>query len=147
MEISENGINFIKQYEGFRSDPYLDSAGIPTIGYGTICYLDGTRVTMDDPPINEMQAQGYLQNNINGKCAVLNNIITVDLNQNQYDALCSLAYNIGINAFKNSTLLKDLNNSDYQGAYAQFLVWDKAGGQVNQGLLNRRKAEQALFIS
>ncbi len=72
--------------------------------------------------------------------------VTVPLNQNQFDALVSLTYNIGSGAFNNSTLLKKLNKGDYQGAADQFLVWNKAGGKVMKGLVRRREAEQALFL-
>ncbi|MEQ1307615.1 lysozyme, partial [Acinetobacter bereziniae] len=66
--------------------------------------------------------------------------------QNQFDALVSLAYNIGINAFQNSTLLKRLNALEYLGAAQQFDVWIKAGGKTVQGLVNRRAVEKALFL-
>ncbi|KQD16250.1 lysozyme [Acinetobacter baumannii] len=68
------------------------------------------------------------------------------LTQNQFDALVSLAYNIGSGAFKGSTLLKLLNKGDYKGAADQFLVWNKAGGKVMKGLVRRREAERALFL-
>ena len=73
--------------------------------------------------------------------------VNVPLNQNQFDALVSLSYNIGIGAFKNSTLLKLLNASDYHAASDQFDVWIKAGGKTVQGLVNRRAVEKLLFNS
>src|ERR1035441_2958770 len=104
MNISENGVSLIKQFEGFRSDAYLDSTGIPTIGYGTILYPDGTRVTMNDSPITEEQATQYLANNIDQKTSSINNMLTVTVNQNQFDALCSFAYNLGCGSLHGSTL-------------------------------------------
>lgn len=73
--------------------------------------------------------------------------VQVPLSQNQFDALVSLAYNIGINAFQNSTLLKRLNTLDYIAAAQQFDVWIKAGGKTVQGLVNRRAVEKDLFLS
>ena len=71
--------------------------------------------------------------------------VKVSIDQNQFDALVSLTYNIGAGAFRNSTLLKKLNVGDYHGASAQFDVWNKASGRVLQGLVNRRSVERTLF--
>ena len=77
--------------------------------------------------------------------STVNSAVTVPINQNQFDALVSLSYNIGTGAFKKSTLLKKLNEEDYKGASAQFAVWNKGGGRVMQGLMNRRAVERKLF--
>ena len=77
--------------------------------------------------------------------SAVNSAVTVSINQNQFDALVSLAYNIGTGAFKESTLLQKLNESDYKSASAQFVVWNKGGGKVIQGLMNRRAVERKLF--
>ena len=77
----------------------------------------------------------------------VNSSVKAPLNQNQFDALVSLAYNIGSSAFKSSTLVKKLNASDYQGAADQFNVWVNAGGKRMQGLVNRRDREKLLFLS
>lgn len=119
---------------------------MPTIGYGTILYSNGTTVTMDDNPISQSQAIDELEYNINLKCNSINDLVTVEINQHQFDALASFTYNLGVHALTSSTLLKLLNNSDFDGAAEQFLVWDKVGGKVIQGLLNRRMAEKALFL-
>jgi lysozyme len=79
--------------------------------------------------------------------AAVNNAVTVPLSQNQFDALVSLAYNIGTNAFSGSTLVKKLNSNDFRGAADQFDVWVNAGGKRMQGLVNRRGKEKALFLS
>lgn len=146
MNISENGIQFICQYEGFKSSPYQDSGGVWTIGYGTICYSSGISVTGDDSPISEAQGIEYLDYEVNKKCSEINDLLTVDLNQNQYDAICSFTYNLGIGALKSSTLLKLINQSDFDDAANQFPLWDHDDGKVLQGLLNRRNAEKALFL-
>ena len=77
--------------------------------------------------------------------STVNSAVTVPINQNQFDALVSLAYNIGTGAFKESTLLKKLNLGDYKAAAAQFAVWNRGGGKVMQGLVNRRAVERKLF--
>ena len=78
--------------------------------------------------------------------STVNTSVKAPLTQNQYDALVSLSYNIGSNAFKNSTLLKKLNSGDYKGAAEQFLVWNKVNSKRVQGLVNRREAERNLFL-
>lgn len=95
--------------------------------------------------INE-QAKSYFKHDLAKFEKTVNESVTVPINQNQFDALVSLTYNIGSGAFKNSTLLKKLNKGDYQGAADQFLVWNKAGGKVMKGLVRRREAERALFL-
>ena len=76
----------------------------------------------------------------------VNDLVKVPLTQNQFDALVSLTYNIGTGAFEKSTLLKKLNTGDYQGAADQFTVWNKGGGKVLQGLVNRRAKEKEVFL-
>ncbi len=147
MQVSSNCLQLIKQFEGFKPTPYFDSAGIPTIGYGTILYPDNTRVTMNDPAITEDQALEYLEFNINEKCEALDKLIKVQLSQNQYAAICSLVYNIGMTNFETSTLLRMLNQSDFDGAAAQFTRWDYSAGQVVAGLETRRQQEAKLFQS
>jgi len=142
MQTSQRGINLIKSFESFRSNPYLDAVGIPTIGYGS------TRgVTMDMDPITESQATQMLMDDLGSFENVINNYVIQPLNQNQFDALASFVYNCGPGNFENSTMLTMLNNADYDSAAEQFLRWDRAGGQVIQGLLNRRQTERNLFLS
>lgn len=88
-----------------------------------------------------------MQNDLKSFEQTVNNTVKVPLNQNQFDALVSLAYNIGTNAFSKSTLVKKLNANDIRGAADQFDVWVNAGGKRMQGLVNRRAREKALFIS
>jgi len=145
MNISQNGLNMIKSFEGFRSRPYLDSTGIPTIGYGTISYPDGTRVTMDDSDITEDQAEQYLMFQINQKTSSINNMLTISVNQNQFDSLCSFVYNLGSGALHGSTLLKLVNQGDFINAAHEFHKWDHAGGVQVAGLTRRRLAEATLF--
>jgi lysozyme len=147
MKLSANGLGLIKTFEGFRADPYLDSVGVPTIGYGTIMYPDGTRVTMDDDSITEEQAEEYLAFEVDHKTASVNNMLTVSVNQNQFDAMASFAYNLGVGALHGSTLLKLVNKSDFDNAANEFLKWDHAGGHAIPGLTRRRTAERLLFLT
>lgn len=151
MQLSDNGLKLIMSFEGLKLAPYLDTAGVPTIGYGTIMYPSGHAVTMADPPITQNQAMQYLHWEVDKKVGDIQHLFQVKLTQNQFDALVSFSYNEGSNALKTSTLLKKLNSGDIQGAADQFLVWDKqrVNGQLveSTGLLNRRKVERTLFLT
>ena len=146
MKIGNKGISLIKEFEGLRLRAYDDGVGVWTIGIGTIRYPNGKRVQKGDV-ITEAQAEEYLKHDLNNFEKTINDVVKVPLTQNQYDAIVSLTYNIGAAAFSRSTLLKRLNNKDYKGAADQFLVWNKAGGKVMRGLIRRREAERALFLS
>lgn len=147
MNPSENCINLCKQFEGLSLSPYLDIKGIPTIGYGSTYYEDGTKVTMQDPNITEEQAINLLTIKLNGFCAQILNVIKVPINQNQLDALTDFVYNLGFGNFESSTLLKYINNSRFDLASQEFPKWDHDNGIVVNGLLRRRLAEQSLFNS
>ena len=147
MKTGQKGLDIIKQFEGFSSKPYLCPAGVPTIGYGATYYLDGRKVTMQDPPITQSQATALLQMMVRNYEAAVNRYVQVKINQNQFDALVSFAYNLGNAALQKSTLLKKLNAGDYQCAANEFLKWNRAGGRELAGLTRRRKAERALFLS
>ena len=148
MQISKNGLDLIKQFEGLSLKPYLCPAGIPTIGYGNTFYEDGTKVTLKDNPITRERADSLFNflvttNFVN----VVNRLVIVDINQNQFDALVSFVYNIGSGNFEKSTLLKKVNQSDFIGASLEFEKWNKASGKVLNGLTKRRLAEKELFLS
>ena len=148
MKISENGLNLIKEFEGFSSKPYLCPAKIPTIGWGNTYYPDGKKVTLKDKPISEIEAAELLsyvaQKDFGDKILQL---VKVPLSQNQFDALVSICYNIGMGNFSKSTLLKKINQGDFKGASLEFEKWNKSGGVVLAGLVKRRLKEKALFIS
>lgn len=144
--LSTNGIELLAQFEGLKLEAYLDSAKIPTIGFGTIKYPNGTRVKLSDK-ITKAQALEYKQHDLKEFESTVNTSVKVPLTQNQYDALVSLSYNIGSGAFKGSTLLKKLNSGDYKGAADAFLSWVNAGGKKVQGLINRRQKERELFLT
>lgn len=142
--VSPNGVEFISTFEGLRLSPYTDSAGKWTIGYGSIYDLAGNRVTAKTPPITLQNALQLLQKSILGVCTFMNKYIKVPLTQNQYDAVCSLTYNIGVGNFQKSNLLKNLNAKKPVVA-DNFTSWNKAGGKVIKGLVRRRADEWKLF--
>ena len=149
MELSLDGVKFICNHEGFSEKPYLDSKGIPTIGFGSTYYLDGSHVTMDDGAISKDTAYELLQYHIDNEVvAHIENIAPLNnLSQHQVDAICSMAYNIGVYAFKDSSLLKAIQQSADDDIIRQkFMLWTKSGGREIQGLVNRRKAEADLYI-
>jgi lysozyme len=147
-KVSQKGINLIKYFEEFRSAPYLCSAGVPTIGYGTTFYPNGQRVTMSDPPINEEWAEQLLLKNLVYFEASVDSYTRDDINQNQFDALVSFTYNVGVNNFRYSTLLKRVNNNPNDPDITrQFSRWIRAEGKVLKGLVKRRTMEAQLYFS
>ena len=134
-------IGTITHYEGFRSDAYLDVGNIPTIGYGST-----KDVKMGDR-IDEKGARSRLIKEVIDEYGkAVNNSVEVPLHQSEYDAFLSLTYNIGVNAFCKSTLVKKANREDYAGACKEILKWNKVNGKVVKGLTNRRKGEYNLCI-
>lgn len=146
MNIGDRGLDLIRAFEGFRADPYLDAVGVPTIGYGSTYYPDGQRVRLTDPPISEPEARRLMQATLAEFEDGIADALQVEVTQSQFDALVCWAFNIGVSAAQNSTLMKKLNSGDYFGAADQFLRWNKAGGVVLRGLSRRREAERELFL-
>jgi len=142
MKTSDKGINLIKEFEGFSSKPYLCPAGKWTIGYG---WTHG--VTKDSKPITEAEATKLLADGLNSYEIGVLDCVDVDLQQCEFDALVSFAYNLGVHALRGSTLLKKLNEGDYEAAADQFLRWNKASGKVLAGLTRRREAEREMFLN
>ena len=143
MKASDNCIALIKRFEGYLNKPYLCPAGIPTIGFGTTVYPSGKKVLLSDPPITMTEACFFLKNDLIRFENAINKAVTVPITQHQFDALCSFVYNVGVGAFLDSTLLKKINAGEYAGD--EFLRWNKAGGKVLTGLIERRQAEKVLF--
>jgi lysozyme len=143
MEIDQTGIDFIRQEEGERLTVYRDSRGLPTVGVGHLVQPeDGLQV---GDTITQAQSDAFLVSDIAAATDCIANRVTVPLTQHQYDALCSLIYNIGVGAFLHSTVLADLNASNYDGAADAFLMWKNAGGRPI--LLGRRERERTLFLT
>jgi lysozyme len=145
----DEGLEILNTFEGFEPEAYYDldrkkKKGTLTVGYGFTKYdIPGLK---EGYRISQTEATKLLPNLVNRKYGpeVLKNV-QVPLNDSQYSALASFAYNVGPTAFRNSTLLKKLNAGDYAGAASEFGRWTKAGGQEKLGLVRRRKAETALF--
>jgi lysozyme len=143
------GLSLIRQAEGLRLRAYPDpgTGGDPwTIGIGTTVYPDGRKVRRGDT-CTPQQADKYLAHDLRGLEREVAAMVTVPLTSNQFSALVSFAYNVGISALRSSTLLRLLNAGDYAGAAAQFLRWNRAAGRVLPGLVRRRAAERDLFLS
>lgn len=152
MNISEAGIDFIRVNEGCELLPYLDDAGVPTIGIGTIRYPDGKHVTMADGPITVDQAEEFLAYDIKGAVQAVDTYVwRLGLNQNQFDSLVDFAYNLGSGALHDSTLLRRIreNKSDPK-IKAAFLVWNKVHKDgkliVSKGLTIRRGNDANLYF-
>jgi lysozyme len=153
-EISANGLNLIKLFEGFRTEAYDDGGGIQTIGYGTIRYPDGTKVKAGDT-CTAQEAETYLKHDVSGATAAVNNLAGhLPLTQNQFDSLVSFQYNTG--GLPGSTLLKKIlvNPADetvfkYDEESpvdsCEFLRWVRDNKKVVSGLINRRKEEADLY--
>ena len=142
--------SLIKAFEGCRLKPYKDSAGVPTIGYGTIQYPSGTAVTMKDKPISKDDAEYLLMFEMSKKAEAIAPAVRRPT-LHQAAAMLSLAYNIGSGAFKTSSVLRKFNEGDFPGAADAFLMWDKAtvDGKLVPvpGLHNRRAAERDFFLT
>lgn len=142
MNISEKAVDFIKSFEGLELKAYKDSVGVLTIGYGST----GPHVTVG-MTITESQAETLLKKDLSRFEKGVDDMVKVPLNQNQFDALVSFSFNLGLGNLKSSTLLRKLNSLDYAGAANEIPRWDKAGGKILKGLTRRRLAEKELFLS
>lgn len=151
MNVSAHAVNLIKHFEGFYSKAYLCPAGKWTIGWGHTKNVKSGDVCSKD------LAEIYLKEDLQEAARVVEQYVKVPLTQGQYDALASFCFNVRPDLFRNSTLLKKLNKGDYAGAAEQFLRWIYGGDQNGDkkitkadallGLIKRRAAERALFLS
>jgi len=140
MQISEEGLSLIKKFEGCELEAYLCPAGVWTIGYGH------TKDVKEGDKINKEEAEYLLQEEMIEYEGYVNDFVEVTLQQHQYDSLVSFCYNLGGGSLKKSTLLKVLNDSKYEEVPAQIRRWNKAGGEVLEGLVRRREAEAVMFM-
>lgn len=141
MRTSENGRKLIQQFEGCREKAYQDCVGVWTIGYGHTGNVKAGQV------ISKKEADRLLSEDLKRFESGVEKNVKVALTQNQFDALVSFCYNLGVGSLQKSTLLKKLNNGDHKGAAEEFLKWNKAGGKVLTGLVRRREAERQLFLA
>ena len=140
LSYSKSGLALTEQFEGLRLTAYQHSVGVWTIGYG--------HTGSDVHPgltITQMDAEALLLNDVANAARCVNQLVTIPLAQNEFDALVDFVFNLGNGNFATSTLLKDLNAGDFAGAAGEFQKWDHAGGRVLAGLLQRRLGEANLF--
>jgi lysozyme len=142
--ISAKGISLLQDFEGFSATAYWDHKGY-SIGYGHLI-RSGDGLTKDSV-IDRAKAGELLSFDIGDAEDAVNDSVSVELTQSQFDALVSLCYNIGTGAFKKSTLVRKLNNGDFDGAANEFPRWNKASGRINNSLVSRRATEQDLFVA
>ena len=147
-KISNLGLELIKKYEGFKAKAYLCPAKVPTIGFGSTYYEDGTKVKLTDSPITQERATELLEALLVSYERSVDSYCVDTINQYQFDALCSFAYNCGVGNLKSSTLLKKVNkNPNDPTIKDEFLKWNKGGGKVLSGLTKRRIEEAQLYFS
>lgn len=141
MNISQKGIDLIKNFEGCRLTAYRCPANILTIGYGHTGsdVVTGQKITQE-------QAEKLLKSDLLVHCNNVSRLVKVPLTQNQFDALVSFEFNVGYAHFASSTMLKLLNQKKYREAAAQFDRWVYANRKVLAGLVKRRAAEKTLFL-
>lgn len=144
MKLSEHGANLIKSFESCKLQAYKDQRGIPTIGWG---HTLGVHMGMS---ISQYQADTFFLQDVFGVEKTVNNLVSVPLDQNEFDALCCFVYNIGTTAFSSSHLLMYLNQGNYVLAAQEFIKWDHITVDsklvVSEGLKNRRITESNLFM-
>jgi lysozyme len=142
LDLSPSGISFIAGFEGFSAYWYVCPAGKMTIGYGHVRRAG----EVIDAPVSKLFAMSLLRQDAHRAAACIAAAVTLPLEQHQFDALTSLAFNIGAGAFERSTLLRKLNAGDEAGAADEFLKWVFAGKVRSPGLERRRAAERLLFL-
>lgn len=141
MQISQRGVDLIKEFEGLRLESYFCPSGILTIGFGST----GRHVT-EGLVITKAKAEELLRADL-GRFEDAVRKAALPCTQGQFDAMVSFAFNVGIGAFQKSTLLRKHKAGDKAGAAAQFGRWVNGGGKKLPGLVRRRKAEAALYLS
>ena len=148
MKLSDKGYDLIKKFEGYSDRPYKCPAGIPTIGYGNTYYPNGVKVKLTDKQITKEYANEMLAFVADNFAKDVLKVVKSNITVNQLNALTAFAYNLGMTNFRNSSLLKLVNNNPNDANIAkEFLKWNKANGKVLNGLTNRRIAESALYFS
>lgn len=143
MKTSQKGLDLIKKFEGFSDNEYICPAGKPTIGYGHVI-LPNEHFPSS---ITKEEAETLLKKDLQPREKSLNILVKVSINQNQFDALMSFIYNIGVENFKQSTLLKFINEKLFNKIPNQFRRWKYINKVVSKGLLARREEEIKLWLS
>lgn len=146
-KISEETLGFIAEHEGLRLKAYLCQAGVPTIGWGTTIYPNGSKVKLGDE-ITKDDALKLLKHDVGRFERAVDAMTTDKVNQNQFDALVSFSYNLGTEALRKSTLLKVVNtNPNDPRIRKEFIKWIYADGKKLGGLIKRRQDEANLYFS
>ena len=144
--LTKDGHNLIKESEGLRLTAYQCSANVWTIGWGSTRGMDG-RLVNEGEQITLDQARELYMRDINIFSGSVRKLVKVKINENQFSALVSLAYNIGLGNFRASTLLRKLNRGDYEGCAGEFWKWRRANGEIVAGLVARRERERIMFTT
>lgn len=147
MIINKATVDLVKEFEGFEARAYKCPAGVWTIGYGTTAAAGVGIVPVDGMTISKAKAEGYLQAGLSKFANAISLEISAPINENEYGAFVSLAYNVGPDAFKKSSALRHFNAGKKAAAADAILLWNKAGGKISAGLVRRRAAERALFLT
>ena len=143
MKLDESGYSELHKREGLRTKPYLDTRGIPTISLGVTYYPNGRKVTMQDKPLTIEQAGNLAKITADKFAFQVDKLLTSKVNQNQFNALVSIAYNIGINGFKSSSFLKLVNKNPNDPKIKEaIMLWTK-----NKELIGRRKSEVSQYFT
>lgn len=139
---SEELVEFVKRWEGLKLVPSEDRLvpGVWDVGYGKVLR------TPERPTITREQADAWLRDDLTVISADIDDALQVQVAQHEFDALLSLAYNVGTNAVLKSTLFRYVNNCDWDKAADEFMRWNRANGRIVAGLVKRREAEQAMFL-
>jgi lysozyme len=146
-EAVEVAATLCRPFEGLMLQPYICPAGYPTIGYGTVWKPDGSKVTMEHPPISKETAEAWLVHELrhNYLAGVLKASPGLLARPRALGAMTDFAYNLGVARYRASTLRKRVDDGDWEDAKAQLMLWTRGGGRVLPGLVRRRAAEAALL--
>lgn len=140
MQPSQNAFDLAKRFEGLKLSSYKNNGDVWTIGFGhTLDVKEGDIITIS-------RANELLSEDMNDAADCVNKLVTSDINQNQFDAICDFVFNLGWSHFESSHLLTYINQSNFDLAAEEFKKWVYSNGCVLSGLVNRREAEKDLFI-
>jgi lysozyme len=146
MNMTKEGLALIKRYEGLRVAAYQDAAGVWTIGYGHTS-MAGAPDVRRGMTISDTEAEAIFARDVAEFANAVAKVVKVELSPAQFSALVSFAYNVGIGGLKKSSVLAAINAGDFEAVPRRLNLWIKAGGRVLPGLVKRRAAEAALFMS
>ncbi len=146
MRVNNAGLELIKAFEGFRATAYRCPAGVWTIGYGHTSSAGEPAVT-SGMKVTRAEAAQILARDVAAFAEGVERLLTATLSANQFSALVSFAYNVGLGNFRGSSVLKSVNSGDFAAVPRRLALWNRAGGRLLAGLVRRRAAESALFMA